>query len=107
MSNNPSPTSRTDKNYDPPGGYFEQHTGGLPHIPVLLTGYSETTLQDGTTCRFAPGDFHVTSAGAQHQSSSASGVAVTQLVVYLPGTATDIDFYRAAKNFAPLVDCTG
>jgi mannose-6-phosphate isomerase-like protein (cupin superfamily) len=101
MSNGTS-RPRTDKDFDAPGGAFEAHTGGLPHMPVVMTGSWDTTLQDGKTCRFAPGDIHVTRAGAQHQTNLHSSVPMTMIVVYLPGTSTDINAYSAASDYAPL-----
>jgi hypothetical protein len=94
---------QTDKDYDVPGGAFELHTGGLPHMPVVMTGSWDTILQDGTAMRFAPGDMHLTRAGAMHQTSLHSIVPMTMIVLYLPGSASDIHNYSAAANFAPLV----
>ncbi len=102
MSTNVNSLPRTDKNFDTPGGSFELHTGGLPHMPVVMTGSWDTTLQDGTVCRFAPGDIHITRAGAMHQTNLNSTVPMTMIVVYLPGTATDIGNYAVASNFKPL-----
>ena len=102
MSTNVNSLPRTDKNFESAGGSFELHTGGLPHMPVVMTGSWDTTLQDGTVCRFAPGDIHITRPGAMHQTNLNSAVPMTMIVVYLPGSATDITLYAAATNFAPL-----
>ena len=85
MSNLP----RTDKSYESPGSPFEQHVGGAPHIIAWMSGYIESTLQDGTVCRLAPGDLHFTRPGALHHSNLFSNVPPTLFNLYLPGTALD------------------
>jgi hypothetical protein len=102
MNTNPSHLPQTSKDYNPPGGAMEAHPGGLPHMPVVMTGSWDTVLQDGSTCRFAPGDIHLTRAGAMHQTNTYSTVPMTMIVIYVPGTSTDIHAYSAAANYAPL-----
>ena len=103
MRSNVSKLPQTDPGYDPPGGPYEQHPGGLPHMPVLLTGMWDTILQDGTTMRFAPGDIHLTRAGAMHQTNIHSLGPMSMIVIYLPGGADGVRDYSAERNFAPLV----
>ncbi len=81
---------RTDTNYDAPGGPFEQHLGGEPHFVLTQVGYMETTLQDGSTVRYAPGDLHFTRAMAPHHSHFFSSVPPQMVVIYVPMGATDI-----------------
>ncbi len=95
---------QTSKDFDAPGGAFEQHAGGLPHMPILLTGHWDTLLQDGTVCRFAPGDVHLTRPGAIHQTNLHSLVPITEINIYLTASATDTGAFGEAAKFAPLVD---
>ena len=81
---------RTDKNYESAGGPFEQHVGGEPHIIAWMSGYIETTLQDGSTKRLAPGDVTFTRPGSLHHANLFSNVPPTLFNLYLPGTALDI-----------------
>ena len=85
-----STMARTNVAYDPAGGAFEQHLGGEPHVIAWQAGYVESTLQDGTTMRFGPGDLQFVRPGALHHSNLFSSVPSTVFNLYLPGTATDI-----------------
>ena len=80
---------RTNKSYDAPGGAYEQHVGGPPHIIAWQTGNLENTLQDGFTWRFAPGDLLYVRPGALHHSNIMSSVPATVFNLYLPGTELD------------------
>ena len=80
---------RTNKEYDAPGGAYEQHLGGPPHVIAWMTGYLENTLQDGSTWRFSPGDLLFVRPGALHHSNIFSSVPATVFNLYLPGSATD------------------
>ena len=80
---------RTDPNYPFPGGAFEAHNGDVPHFNMQLTGYLDSTLQDGSTTRYAPGDLHYQRAMALHHSHLRSPVQNRHLLVTVPGSPTD------------------
>jgi hypothetical protein len=86
---NTSSMSRTNKDYDAPGGAFEQHLGGDPHIIAWQSGHLENTLQDGSVWRFSSGDLIFVRPGALHHSNIMSTVPATVFNLYLPGKGTD------------------
>ncbi len=84
-------TARSSRNYVSDAGPYEMHVGGEPHFVGLMAGHLESTHQDGSVWRFAPGDFNFVLPGALHHSSYFSNVPGVMFNLFLPGTAADTE----------------
>ena len=81
--------SRSSKNYTSAAGPYEMHVGGDPHFVALMAGHLESTHQDGSVWRLAPGDLNYVCPGALHHSSYRSNVTGIMMNIVLPGTPAD------------------
>ena len=86
MNNRPLP--RTHQDYAEP---FEMHSRDLAHMVITLTGFGESTLQDGTTVRWSPGDMHFTRTMALHHSNNNNAnISMSIMVIFWGGTEIDL-----------------